>query len=121
MFRELVEIAYTPAFNELLGLQAELVQSDKIVLDCGRETEEAIAKCHDHEINTGGEVVHEETTASWTQGKLQQLIVSDISSSMSEWVGFQHQVTQIGAEIEAKIFQDMEEEMILDLMLGSQC
>lgn len=102
MFRELLEIAYTPAFYELIGgSKSQLDQPDKII---------------------AGELVpDQEMSAPWEHQLLhlasrKQVTVSDTSSSESEWHGFQHQATEFGTEIEAKIFEDIKEELILDIL-----
>ncbi|WOL10913.1 hypothetical protein Cni_G19672 [Canna indica] len=109
LFNELYEVAYTPAFYQLLGSNMQLNHSDEKVSNSKEITEK---------------LIHEKIPPRNQRRKyitnIEQLTVSELSSSSTEWSQFHHQIREIGIEIEAILYEDIEEEAIID-MLSSHC
>ncbi|WOL20607.1 hypothetical protein Cni_G29412 [Canna indica] len=109
LFNELYEVAYTPAFYHLLGSNMQLHHSDEKVSN-SKETNEKL--------------IHEKIPPRNQRQKyitnIEQLTVSNLSSSSTEWSQFHQQIRAIGIEIEAILYEDIKEEAIID-MLSSHC
>ncbi|CAD5182183.1 unnamed protein product [Musa acuminata subsp. malaccensis] len=103
IFNELLEVAYTPAFYELIGSKWQLDQSDKL-LDSH--------ECFNHEIPP---LLKQKALST-----IRELTVSELASSRSEWSRFQLQMREIAIDIGAALFEDIKEETILDI-IGSHC
>ncbi|RRT44656.1 hypothetical protein B296_00015926, partial [Ensete ventricosum] len=103
IFNELLEVAYTPAFYELIGSKWQLHQPDKL-LDSH--------ECFDHAIPP----LEEQKDLS----TIRELTVSELASSRSEWSRFQLHMREIAIDIGAALFEDIKEETILEIV-GSHC
>ncbi|CAL9048018.1 unnamed protein product [Musa banksii] len=103
IFNELLEVAYTPAFYELIGSKWQLDRSDKL-LDSH--------ECFNHEIPP---LLKQKALST-----IRELTVSELASSRSEWSRFQLQMREIAIDIGAALFEDIKEETILDI-IGSHC
>lgn len=99
IFNELLEVAYTPAFYELIGSKWQLDQSDKL-LDSH--------ECFNHEIPP----LFKQKALS----TIRELTVSELASSRSEWSRFQLQMREIAIDIGAALFEDIKEETILEII-----
>lgn len=115
IFNELLKVAYTPAFYQLVGSKRQFDRSDVHLLHREKEADEESPE------TTGKFVIPRRKKKNKTRfTRLRQLIGSEMSSSGREWGVFQPQASDIGAEIEATIFEDIKEEVILEMM-GSHC
>ncbi|KAJ8494140.1 hypothetical protein OPV22_015861 [Ensete ventricosum] len=99
IFNELLEVAYTPAFYELIGSKWQLHQPDKL-LDSH--------ECFDHAIPP----LEEQKDLS----TIRELTVSELASSRSEWSRFQLHTREIAIDIGAALFEDIKEETILEIV-----
>ncbi|CAL9113011.1 unnamed protein product [Musa textilis] len=99
IFNELLEVAYTPAFYELIGSKWQLDQSDKL-LDSH--------ECFNHEIPPLEKQKDLPT--------IRELTASELASSKSEWSRFQPQMREIAIDIGAALFEDIKEETILEIV-----
>ncbi|URD73533.1 hypothetical protein MUK42_25502 [Musa troglodytarum] len=114
IFNELLKVAYTPAFYQLVGSKRQFDRSDEHLLRREREADEESPE------TTGKFVIPRRKNKKKRFTRLRQLIGSELSSSGTEWGLFQPQASDIGALIEATIFEDIKEEAILEMM-GSHC
>ncbi|XP_018679195.2 uncharacterized protein LOC103979533 [Musa acuminata AAA Group] len=115
IFNELLKVAYTPAFYQLVGSKRQFDRSDVHLLHREKEADEESPE------TTGKFVIPRRKKKNKTRfTRLRRLIGSEMSSSGREWGVFQPQASDIGAEIEATIFEDIKEEVILEMM-GSHC
>ncbi|RWV95735.1 hypothetical protein GW17_00041616 [Ensete ventricosum] len=110
IFNELLKVAYTPVFYQLVGSKRQFDRSDGHLLRCETEADEESPE------TTGNFVIPRRNNNNKRFTRLRQLIGSEMSSSGREWGPFQPQASDIGAEIEATIFEDIKEEAILEMM-----
>ncbi|XP_072973658.1 uncharacterized protein [Typha angustifolia] len=120
IFKELLEAAYTPAFNQF-SKSDELEQPQQLVLDCVREVEGRNWDQHQCSSPTKTEKFFCEEAPSWESQEadeawISQLIASDLSNSSKEWIQFKPQIREIGTKIEASIFEQLREEAVLDII-----
>ncbi|CAL9044171.1 uncharacterized protein LOC135673376 isoform X1 [Musa acuminata AAA Group] len=114
IFRELLELAYTSAWDQLTKSKKQLDQH------CEQDDERVVDSHECFARETAESEVHE-TDNSWQTQKevvssLTQLTCSDISNARREWYEFQPQVREIGTQVEQAIFEDNIEDVILEMM-----
>lgn len=97
IFNDFLEVAYAPAFYQLIGSKRQI-----------------------HKWSASERKIMLHAKIPPLNGK-SHLVISELScSSDVEWSGFLSQVGEIGVELEATLFEDIKEETISD-MLCSQC
>ncbi|URE05499.1 hypothetical protein MUK42_20956 [Musa troglodytarum] len=119
IFRELLELAYTSAWDQLAKSKKQLDQH------CEQDEERVVDSHECFARETAESEVHE-TDNSWQTQKddvssLTQLTCSDISNARREWYEFQPQVREIGTQVEEAIFEDNIEDVVLEMMCLHCC
>ncbi|RWW18155.1 hypothetical protein GW17_00017882 [Ensete ventricosum] len=119
IFRELLELAYASARDQLAKSKKQLEQHCE--QDAGRvvDSHECFAR------ETAESEVHE-TDNSWKTlkedvGSLTQLTCSDISNAGREWYEFQPQMREVGTQVEEAIFEDNIEDVIVEMLCLHYC
>lgn len=96
IFNDFLEVAYAPAFYQLVGSKRQIYKWSA--------SERKVLHAKIPPLNS-----------------TRYLVISELSCSGDmEWSGFRSQVGEIGVELEATLFEDIKEETISD-MICSQC
>ncbi|XP_010942340.1 uncharacterized protein [Elaeis guineensis] len=103
----------------------ELNQSHQLLLDRVREVDKRIWDSHEYLSPEGAKRIVKEEIFSWEKQRgdladIAQLVDLEVSKSREEWRHFQPEIGEIGIEIEAVIFEEIREEIVLE-MLDFQC
>lgn len=116
--------------EELLGSASLLSQyaktkmesneSHQLLLDCVREVEKGIWDSHECLSPERAKRNIKEQIISWEKQRgdladITQLVDLEVSKSREEWRHFQPEIREIGIEIEAAIFEEIREEIVLDI------
>lgn len=111
LFNELFELAYTPAFYNLLGSPTcKFDQTQKI---------KRPDNCEPRADNKLHESSHERSIHEKTEEVIREMTANEVSSSRRAWSGLK-QVRQVGDEVEDKIFEEIKEDFIIE-MISSYC
>ncbi|XP_008798916.2 uncharacterized protein LOC103713681 [Phoenix dactylifera] len=105
--------------------KTESNESHQLLLDCVRELEEGIWGSHECLSPERPKRTIKEHIFSWEKlrgdlADITQLVDLEVSKCREEWRHFQPEIREIGIEIEAVIFEEIGEEIALD-MLDFQC
>ncbi|XP_042443051.1 uncharacterized protein LOC122028097 [Zingiber officinale] len=112
LFNELFELAYTPAFYQLLGSPTcKFDQTHKFKRSANCEPRRTQKKLH--------ESSHECFRYEKIEEVIREMTTSEVSSSRRAWSGLK-QVREVGDEVEDMIFEDIKEETIIE-MIRSYC
>lgn len=123
--------------EELLGSASLLSQHAKskkelnrshqlLLLDCVREAEKRIWDSYECLSPERAKRIIKDQIFSWDHQKrgdladIARLVDLQVSESREEWRHFQPEIREIGIEMEAIIFEEIREEILLD-MLHFQC
>lgn len=121
MFKELLQAAYSPPLDQFTKSKKVLHQQEQLLLDCVREVEEKICASYESLTPEMTKKIISEEILSWEMQrgdltKISKPIFSDASNSMREWNRFRSQMGDIVIEIEAAIFEEVREEIVLNLL-----
>ncbi|XP_020242310.1 uncharacterized protein LOC109820563 [Asparagus officinalis] len=100
-------------------------QEEKLLMDCAREAGAKVHYKHGHLSSDIREKDIHEKILAWQRiqggmSSLLKLLGSDISELRNEWSQFRAEVSVVGVQMEASIFEEIVDETVLEI-LGIHC